>query len=540
MVAVGSGLLLDVVTAALFGAGADTDAFFAAARLPFALTAVLMVLSTQILVPSFATWFVDVADHRVKRLTTTVLLAGTTLGLLVAGVLALVADPMLRLIAPGFSPSQHQLAVELSRLMVLMIPLTAGSEVLRAWLNARHSYLIPAGMTLILNLAAVGVILVSGGGDVTWIPVAYVVGATVQFILMLAFAVGRGLRPARPAVRDPEVARLGRMAVRPTLGAGLNPLVRIAETFAASFLPNGSVTIVHYGNRLVSAVGGTVLFRSVMIATLPRLTRALAEGRRAAGSSVASLAIRVMAAISLPLTGLGVVLALPMTVAVFSRGEFSEDDARLLGLALAVYALSFAGSGLQRALLAPFYAVRNTRVPLANTVWGVLANLVLLPLFVIPLSGQELAGRYELGVLGIAAAFSVAQYVNVWHAAFRIRRADLVDLEGVSRPLARSAVAALVGALAAGGIVVLLSRVVGEWLQDNLITLLGALLALAVGLIVTAAVELTDPDVRRAIRRAGSRRRKSSAPDKRVAADGDGEPAAGDAAAEPPAQQSTD
>lgn len=523
MIAVGSGLLLDVVTAALFGAGAETDAFFAAARLPFALTAVLMVLSTQILVPSFATWFVDFAGPRAKRLATTVLLTGTVTGLLVAGILALVADPLLTLIAPGFSTAQHELAVELSRVMVLMIPLTAGSEVLRAWLNARHSYLIPAGMTLILNLTAVGVILVSGGGDVRWISVAYVVGATVQFGLMLAFAAGRGFRPARPAVRDPEMARLGRMAVRPTLGAGLNPVVRIAETFAASFLPDGSVTIVHYGNRLVSAVGGTVLFRSVMVATLPRLTRAFAEGRQAAASSVTRLSIRVMAAISLPLTGLGLVLAVPLTVAVFSRGEFAGDDARILGLTLSVYALSFAGSGLQRALLAPFYAVRNTRVPLANTIWGVVANLLLLPLFVLPIVGQDLGVSEELGVLGIAAAYSVAQYANVWHAVHRLRRANLVDLSGLARPLTRSAVAAVAGALAAGGVVLLVSQSGEEWLTSDLVTLFGSLAALAAGLLITLAVESTDPELRRAVRHFRVRRKGGRSPQQPAASDGNAE-----------------
>ena len=55
-IAVATGLLLDVVAAAVFGAGRDTDAFVAAARFPLALTAILMLLSTQVLVPTFTTW----------------------------------------------------------------------------------------------------------------------------------------------------------------------------------------------------------------------------------------------------------------------------------------------------------------------------------------------------------------------------------------------------------------------------------------------------------------------------------------------------
>ena len=43
-IAVATGLLLDVVAAAVFGAGRDTDAFVAAARFPLALTAIVMLL----------------------------------------------------------------------------------------------------------------------------------------------------------------------------------------------------------------------------------------------------------------------------------------------------------------------------------------------------------------------------------------------------------------------------------------------------------------------------------------------------------------
>ena len=75
-------------------------------------------------------------------------------------------------------------------------------------------------------------------------------------------------------LRDEEATRLARLTVRPSIAATLNPLVRAAELFVASFLPPGTATVLHYAHRLVHAIGGTVLFRSIMIAVLPRLTRA--------------------------------------------------------------------------------------------------------------------------------------------------------------------------------------------------------------------------------------------------------------------------
>lgn len=442
IVAVGSGLMLDVVAAAIFGAGRDTDAFVVAARIPLGLVAILMVLGNQVLVATFATWSLTVDERRGRRLLTTVLLGAIAAGAVLAGLLAWAAPYLVLALGPGFDSDQHAMAADLMRVMVWVIPLIAGCEALRAWLNARHYFVVPAGMTVILNAVAVGVVLV-GPRTIEMLPVAYVVGASVQLVLMLGYAVTRGLRMGRPALRDAEVGELTRLLGRPSAAASLNPLTRAAETFAASFLPPGSATIVHYGQRAVSAVGGTVLFRSIMLAVLPRLTRAFVTADQEATVRLERLAMRLMVVVSFPLTALTIVLAVPATEQVFGVGRFGADDARTLGLVLTVLALSFPLAAVQRALLAPFYATRDTRRPLHNTVIGALANLALVGLFV------ALAPR-DVAVLGIAAAYVGANAVNVLHAWWAVRRSGLGVPSAGRAVVLRSTCSALLAAGAAG------------------------------------------------------------------------------------------
>jgi putative peptidoglycan lipid II flippase len=482
-VAVGTGLLLDVAAAGVFGAGADTDAFVAAARVPLALTAIFMVLGNQVLVPTFATWNTQLEALRERRLGTTLLLAALLGGALVALLLGGLGVPLVALLAPGFSSDQRDLAVGLLHVMVLTIPLTACSEVLRAWLNARHMFVVPAAMTAALNLTAASIVVVVQG-DVSVLPLAYVIGSSVQLALMLLVAFARGLRFGRPVLRDTEGSGLLRLMSRPTLAAGLNPLARVVETMVASFLPAGAVTVLHYGNRLISAVGGTVLFRSIMIAVLPRLTRAYAGGRRDEAARLTVTAMRLMLVVSFPLTAVACVLALPATVAVFGIGRFSAEDARLLGLVLVVLSTSLAPSAVQRALLAPFYATRETRVPLRNTVYGVLANWALLPVFLLPLWGSG----YE--VLGVAAAYSGAQVVNVAHAWRRLRSSDLEHSYAGLRAFPRTALAALLAAAVAVGLHLLGDELMGRdpaKVTQITMVLLAALLGLGAGLAVELA-----------------------------------------------------
>jgi peptidoglycan biosynthesis protein MviN/MurJ (putative lipid II flippase) len=66
--------------------------------------------------------------------------------------------------------------------------------------------------------------------------------------------------------------------------------------------------------------------------------------------------------------------------------------------------------------MAPFFALLDTRTPLRNTIYGVVANLLLLPAAV---GGLALVGGRP--VIGVAIAFSLAVYVNVAHGAYRVR-----------------------------------------------------------------------------------------------------------------------
>jgi peptidoglycan biosynthesis protein MviN/MurJ (putative lipid II flippase) len=231
----------------------------------------------------------------------------------------------------------------------------------------------------------------------------------------------------------------------------MNPVARVGEQLFVSFLPAGSITIMNYGYRLVSAIGGSVLFRSVMVVLLPRLTRASATQDDADVRYLTRLGVRIMLWIAIPATVGMAILARPAAIALFHRQNFSLDAARLLGAVLAVYAVSIVGSGVQRAMLSPFFARLDTKTPLRNTVYGVVANLALLPAFVLPFG---LADRRA--VLGVAAAYSAAQYVNVSHAWFHLVRDLKIRMVGIASTFLRLSLAgAAMAAVLLAGVAVL-------------------------------------------------------------------------------------
>ena len=125
----------------------------------------------------------------------------------------------------------------------------------------------PAAMTLVLNVVSVAVILL--GPRSNWVVPAGVAGSPRSGPRHGDRRLRQGWRPAAPAFGHPGGPTHLRLFSWPTVGAAMNPIVRIVEVFIASALPQGKHHLLHYGNRLASAVGGTIIFRSIMVTVSP-------------------------------------------------------------------------------------------------------------------------------------------------------------------------------------------------------------------------------------------------------------------------------
>lgn len=411
-----AGLLLDVAIATRFGAGKATDSFFVAARLPLGLVAIVMVGANQALVPRFASWLVVKGRRSSWQLVSAILTTSFLAGVALVALVAVFALPLMRITAPGLSTPQLKLAASTARIMFAIVPLIVAAEVVRALLNSLYSFVAPAAMNVVMNGIAAGLVF-TGPRTIHHVAWAYVIGAAAQLVFVMIVAIRCGFRYYFSVkANDPDVTGAYKLCVRPLGGAALNPLARIGEQQFASFLPSGSITILNYAYRLVSALGGAVFFRSIIVTLVPRLTSAVTRKDDEETFSTVRLGILLMLLVSIPLTFFMAALSRPAALVVFRRGQFDRSAAALLGVTLAFYSLSLVGSALQRALLSLFFSRLDTKMPLRNTFYGVAANMLLLPICMLPFGFHN-----KNAVIGVAIAYSLAQYVNVAHAWYRLR-----------------------------------------------------------------------------------------------------------------------
>ena len=344
----------------------------------------------------------------------------------------LVAGPFVHITAPGLPVGEFNPAASMVPVMFAMVPLVAIAEVMRAYLNARYRFVAPALMTVVLNGLAAAMIIVLpilGWKDIFLVAIAFVERRRRAAACSCArWRSGNGLR-IRPALDlgDEQLRSVGKLCVRPLGAAGLNPVARVGEQLIVSFLPTGSISVLNYGFLVNSAVGGTVFFRSVIVALVPRLTDAH-NLRRTGGGPARHRARRPHHARDQPAacgvdggarqTCRGRRVRSRLVQAGVGRAPRQHPD-RLLDQPCRAGDATRAARALLRAA-GHANAAAQCVVRSSSPTW------CCCPLLVLPFGLHN-----PSAIIGVALAYSLAQYVNAGHAWYRLTHTDGNPLRGV-------------------------------------------------------------------------------------------------------------
>lgn len=465
------GLVRDVVVAGLFGAGFATDVFFMAFTIPNLLRRFFAEGSlTAAFVPTFSEIYHLQGQQEARRVANIcwTLLTLVLVGIVVAGILG---SPLLvHVIGYGFAgiPGKLALTDTLNRLMFPYIFFVSLLALATGILNVRGHFFLPAVSPLILNISMImSGLLLSGWCDppILSLAIGVLLGGLLQ--LLMQFPVLRRYRQVpRPDFhfRDPAVRKIGRLMLPGLFGVAIYQVNVIVTRLLASFLPEGSVSYLYYGQRLFEFPQG-IFIVSLAQAVLPTLSRQAAENDRPALAESVRFALILMLIGILPATVGLVLCAEPIYGLFFMRGQFGSHEVHQSALALAAYAPGLLCVGFSRVLAPTFYALKDTRTPVIISFYTLLVNATL---------GLLLMG--PLLHVGLALALSLASLFNaLLLGGILLRRLPELDL----RPLLPTLAKLVLPVTLMGGTVWKILSVV-DWLQPGNSALKALLLATAV------------------------------------------------------------
>ena len=439
------GLVREQVFALTLGAGAASDAFLAAFRIPNLLRDLFAegALSTAF-VPTY------VATLRGKSRAEAYALANrvmTTLTLylgVVAGAAMLFPEPVVRLVAAGFSPEKAALCATLVRIMMPFLPAISLAVVAMGALNAEEKYTAPALASSMFNLVAIigglAVFVIAPSARsavIAWAALA-LAGGVAQLAIQVPPLWKTGFRPRflpDPALRDPGTRRIATLMAPATLGVAAVQINVVVNSSFASLVSDGAISWLSYAFRLMQLPIG-VFGVAVGTTALTHLSRDAANADWDSLRATLRRGLRMVLFLTIPSTVGLALLGVPIIRLIYQHGRFTPHATFETARALSGYAIGLAAYAAIKVVAPAFYALGRTRVPLIGSVTAVAANLT-----------WNLLTFRRFGHVGLAVGTSIAALVNffVLAFAFQIQIRGLITRElvlPVLRILAASAVMA--------------------------------------------------------------------------------------------------
>jgi putative peptidoglycan lipid II flippase len=387
-----TGLLRESVLSWLFGAGAIYDAYVLGFRIP-SLTRELFAEGalSSAFIPTFTRYLATRTHAEARELSNifgTVLLVILSCFCLVS---MLFSPVIVDLFAPGYQavPGKSELAASLVRTMFPFLIVLALASQAQGILYATHSFAAPAVSPAVCNIVSVAAGLALGywlGPRLGIAPVrgmAYgvVLGGAAQlaFLLPAVWRAGFAWRP-QWNLRHEGVRHIMALMGPAVIGSASGQInVLVNTNFAAGLrdaaghVMNGPVSWLSYAYRFFALPMG--LFGvAIASAALPRISLSAAQRDFAEFRAILTRSILMILLLTIPAAVGLAILGESMIGIVYQHGRFQAFDTHQTALALSAYAVGLAGYSALKLIAPAWYALGNSRVPMAVSIASVAVN----------------------------------------------------------------------------------------------------------------------------------------------------------------------
>jgi putative peptidoglycan lipid II flippase len=308
-------------------------------------------------------------------------------------------------------PGKFALAVDLSRTTFPYLGLVSLVAMLSGVLNARSRFAPGAFVPVFLNLVmiagiAIGYYLREAGGDDVTVAWSLAVSLALAGVAQLAYMIwacrkaGVRLRVHAPRL-TPQVKRLGLLILPATFGAGIYQISQLVDTFFATSLPQGSLTLLKLADRLNQMPLG-IFGIALGTAILPMLARHIQTGDNLEAQRLQANAVEVGTLLTLPAAAALAICSPAFVTAFFVGGKMTAADGAIMADIVIALVCGLPAYVLVKVFQPAFFSREDTRTP----VWIAAGALVInigLNFIVVP----------RFGIVGLAAATATTATLNV-------------------------------------------------------------------------------------------------------------------------------
>ncbi|MBQ1734976.1 MAG: murein biosynthesis integral membrane protein MurJ [Lachnospiraceae bacterium] len=402
--------LSEVVLAAYLGTNYRSDAYYMVSSIQQVIYPMLSVGIWKVFLPVYKEKITQGYTEQAYELTNKAISFFTVISIAVVAMIMVLTGPVVSIVAPGFEGETRELCIKLVRISSPMYVFIIASAVYASILQSHNKFLGSQIREVASHIPTIlAAIFFYNKFGIETMAIALVVGGAVRLIIELPFVDwGYKYKPDLK-FRTKEFLTMLKRLPSALISEGVTQLNTLIDKAMASTLPEGTISGLNYGHRLMNVFSG-LLSTAIATALYPQMIELIALKKEQELSKLVVKIINIFCVLMVPVTLACVLFRNELVAAVFQRGSFTAESTLLTSGVFALYSLGIFFIACNTVITNLFYGYGNTKTPMyisiANLVINVLLNLILIHLW---------------GVNGLALATSLSAIITFF---VRIKAAE--------------------------------------------------------------------------------------------------------------------
>ncbi|NLY04228.1 MAG: murein biosynthesis integral membrane protein MurJ [Campylobacter sp.] len=402
------GLVRDLLTARVLGAGIWSDIFFIAFKLPNLFRRLFGEGAfTQAFLPGF------VVSRKKSRFVASTLVRFTLFILFLTFLVNVFTPFFTKFIALGFDKETVEMAVPYVRINFWYLTFIFLVTLFASLLQYKGHFATTAFSTALLNLSMIAALVLADGKDqesaVLYLSIGVVVGGVLQLLVhILALHKTQMLKYLKHGFislkkgKKADTKGFYKNFFHGVVGSSAMQLSSFIDTWFASFLAAGSISYLYYTNRIFQ-LPLAIFAIALSTAMFPKISKAIKNGEDKKAMSSMSDGFHFLLACLLFSTIGGIMLSHEIIWLLFERGEFSRSDTLNSTLILKMFMIGLAPFGLSKLFSLFLYAKMKQNIAAKIAIHSLILNVILCALLIKP-----------FGAAGLALASSLGGFYLLW------------------------------------------------------------------------------------------------------------------------------
>jgi len=420
------GVLRDVATTYILGAGVAHDVFVVMLKIPNLFRRLVAEGAfSQAFIPVLTEYKNNQSREELKKLIDLTFTAISSVVLFLCILFMIFAPLVVFIFAPGFyfDPEKKMLAIEVLRITFPYLFFVTLVAFFGSILNSFGHFSIPAATPIAFNLSIIiGAIFFTDYFALPVLAIAWGVFAAglIQFFINTIPIVKLKLLPKlKLDLNHPGIKKISLLMIPGILSGGIIQINILIDTIFASLLQTGSPTWLYLSDRLIQLPLGIFAIATATV-ILPALSNAATLKNDLEFNEKFNWALKFIFIVGLPSSVGLYFLSSEIISILFLRGEFSPFDALMTSNSLKAFCFGLIAFMAIKILNVGFFARQDPKTPMFVALVSLILNVILNWLF---------AFKFGYGHVGLAIGSVIAAIVSFFILGFILIKRSIFTLE---------------------------------------------------------------------------------------------------------------